>query len=264
LALLACHGPDGPKTVCETCHVVCGQCEEPDRFVRLLAAPNDQASDHDRLFTNPALPPDAWARLLAGISVRRQPELPFFQPPAAQPAFTSDEIAYLSTTLPQAFAQARPGEMVVFAISHPGPPDLLELTSGGWFFAHDGLHFQLANYHYVVSMGNIRELVWENPLYAQLSEYEFVPQAHQVVKKDTGVLRVQPVELVLSHESILASPSDIGGKSAAAPGGSPEPRPETRQATVEERLRTLKQLREQGLINDDEYRERKRLILDDL
>jgi hypothetical protein len=266
LLLSACHGPAGPKPVCETCRVVCGQCEEPDRFVRLASVPRDQAPDQDPLVTSPSLPPEAWATLLAGISVRKQPgvPLPFLQPATAHPAFTADEIAYLSTTLPQAFAQAQPGDVVVFAISHAGSPDLVELTSGGWFFTRDGLHLRLANYHYVASMASVRDLVWENPLHAHLSAYEFVPRAHQAVKEEPASLRAQPVELVVSHESILDTTPRRGGGAAASAPESPAPTQDAGQATVEDRLRTLKRLYEQGLISDDDYRERKRLILNAL
>jgi hypothetical protein len=69
---------------------------------------------------------------------------------------------------------------------------------------------------------------------------------------------------VLSYESILAHPSvpDVG---AVVPSNTPfESRHETRPSTVEERLSALKRLYEKGLINDAEYSEQKRRILDAL
>jgi Short C-terminal domain len=113
-------------------------------------------------------------------------------------------------------------------------------------------------------MPGIRELVWADPLHAHLSAYEFVPQLHQTVRKNGGALHAEPAELVLSYESILAHPSvpDVG---AVVPSNTPfESRHETRTSTVEERLSALKRLYEKGLINDAEYSEQKRRILDTL
>lgn len=265
--MVACQGSTGNSVLaCETCRIVCGQCEEPDRFVRLSADQRHQEPDRGNLSSPPALPSEAWRTLLAGIRVQKQEvfPLPLSQPSLAQPAFTPDEVAYLSATLPQAFAQAQARDLVVFGISHPRSPDLEELTSGGWSFEGDGLHLRLANYRYVASMPNIREFVWTNPLHAHLSAYDFVPQLHQSVKKNGGALHDEPAELVLSYESILAHPSGPDG-GAAVPSSTPsESHHETRPSTVEDRLSALKRLYEKGLINDAEYSEQKRRILDTL
>ncbi|MEX5219355.1 MAG: SHOCT domain-containing protein [Nitrospira sp.] len=263
LLTVACRGPSGtPTLTCESCRIVCGQCEEPDRFVRLNADQGHPEPDRRQLSSPPALPSDAWATLLAGIRVQKQEAflLPLSQPSLAEPAFTPDDVAYLSATLPQAFAQAQAGDLVVFGISHPRAPELEELTSGGWSFETDGLHLRLANYHYVVSMPTIREFVWANPLHSHLSAYEFVPQSHHFVKKNGGALRAEPAELVLSYGSILAPPP-ISGGGLTVPSSPPS---ESHRDTVEDRLSALKRLYEKGLINEAEYSEQKRRILEAL
>jgi hypothetical protein len=54
--LVACQGPTaGPTLACETCRIVCGQCEEPDRFVRLSAEQRHQEPDRG----NPSIPGSA-------------------------------------------------------------------------------------------------------------------------------------------------------------------------------------------------------------
>jgi len=120
--LVACQGPTaGPTLACETCRIVCGQCEEPDRFVRLSAEQRHQEPDRGNPSIPQVLPSEAWKTLLAGIRVQKQEifPLPLSQPSLAQPAFTPDEVAYLSATLPQAFAQAQAGTSLSSALVIP-------------------------------------------------------------------------------------------------------------------------------------------------
>ena len=73
-------------------------CEEPDRFVKLQARPNPSSSKIQEGFSHPlTLDSEQWEPILA--SIRVQPSVSFLRRGDEQPAFTEEEIDYLSMTL---------------------------------------------------------------------------------------------------------------------------------------------------------------------
>jgi hypothetical protein len=181
-------------------------------------------------------------------------------------AFTQDEIEYLSRTLPRAFALAQPTEWVVFGLSRSREPEVSEITTGGWFVDGSDLHLVLANYRYAVTAPNIRALVWENPLSRQVNGYELVPGAHQTVihVQDGGLLRDAVTELAIAYQPLLLAEPVSTLTSPDSAASSLRPPVPSAPRSIEERLQTLKRLRDQGVITEEEYRKTRSRLLEGL
>lgn len=248
--------------------IICGLCEEADRFVRLQDQSEVRRSTDPRQFTHPlVLSPAEWTTILTGLRVQRQAEgLLLRDPPGPViPAFTAEEIEYLSTTLSKAFAQAQPHEWVVFGLARPNAYRMTEVTTGGWFVEGPSLHLVLANYRKAVTMPSIRQLLWERPLRRDAGpDYDLVAGRHQVIVRDSSVLTnlfsSAPSELSMTYQAVLLSepveaiaPQELPASSSdRAPG----------PASIEDRLRVLQRLHTQGLITEEEYRTKKQQILE--
>jgi hypothetical protein len=269
--LQGCAGPTHPpRPVCENCRMVCGECEEQDRFVRLQGSAPGLQRDRVPNFSHPiTLRPEDWKIILSSLRVRRQGEpVVFFSLPKGpvSEALTHDEVDYLSRTLSLAFAQAQPTEWVVFGLSRPGAPDVSEIITGGWFMEGSHLHLLLANYRYAVTAPNMRELVWENPLSSQVNVYELSPGDHQTMiqDKEGGLRRATGSEISIAYQPLLlAEPLST---SALSDGSSSSllPLPQSKHLSMEERLKTLERLRDQGLITEEEYRSKRSRLLEQL
>jgi hypothetical protein len=258
------------RPVCENCRIVCGECEDQDRFVRLQES--SPRLPHGRLtnFSHPVkLRPEDWKIILSSLRLRREGEpVVLFSSPKGpiSEALTPDEVEYLSRTLSQAFAQAQPTEWVVFGLRRPGSPEVSELTSGGWFMEGSHLHLLLANYRYAVTAPNIRELIWENPLSIQVNLYEFVPGEHQTVihVKEDGLLKRGTTELAIAYQPLLLAEPESKSAFPKGTASSPPPPSQSEHRSIEERLQALKRLRDQGLITEEEYALKRSRLLDQL
>ena len=269
--LQGCAGPTHPpRAVCENCRIVCGECEDPDRFVRLQASSPGLQRDRRLNFSHPVtLRPEEWKIILSNLRVQRQGEpVIFFTLPkgAISNAWTPDEVDYLSRTLSLAFAQARPTEWVVFGLSRPGPPEVAEIATGGWFMEGAHLHLLLANYRYAVTAPNIRELAWENPLSSQVNSYELVPGDHQTIiqEKEGGLRRPTGSEISIAYQALLLAEPLSTSALPGGPSSSLFPQSQSEHLTLEERLKILKRLRDQGLITEEEYRSKRSRLLEQL
>jgi hypothetical protein len=269
--LQGCAGPTHPpRAVCENCRIVCGECEGPDRFVRLQGLSPGLQRDRIANFSHPVtLRPEEWRIILSNLRVQRQgePVVLFTLPKGPiSDAWLPDEVDYLSRTLSLAFAQAQPTEWVVFGLSRPGALDVSEIATGGWFVEGAHLHLLLANYRYAVTAPNIRELAWENPLSSQVNLYELAPGNHQTViqNKEDGLLRATGSEISIAYQPLLrAEPLST----SASPEGSSSllfPQSQSEPLSLEERLKVLKRLRDQGLITEEEYRSKRSRLLERL
>lgn len=250
--------------------------ESPDRFVRVEARyGHGQSHGYDSTGT-PFDHPTAFHRaemekILKGIRVQLRKGLLTLgaAEPGPKEAFTESERRWLAPSLTEAFAKARRDEWVVVFLSHPrggesdhrGGSGVTEVTSGGFFVEGQQLHFVLANYRYAVSMPSILDQIRDDPLRpAGEAFYELVPGAHQTVRRWDSIkttwdlskpLRASLSEMAIDYQSALALPDE--------PVRAPEGR-----LSIEERLRTLQRLREQGLITDEEYRRKRQRLLDEL
>lgn len=263
--VLLCQACQGPERSARPAH------EEQERFVRLDARADAPRQEGAARFAHPVLLSAAeWARILAGVRIQPRKDSVIFtkalEPPTE--AFAPDEIAYLGRALSETFARARPDEWVVFGMSRVLPSGLNEITTGGWFAEGTRLHLLLANYRHSVTRTAVRERLWKEPLRALAAPfYDVVQDERQTVVKDTGLLSALSFgsgpEIVIEYLPLPGAPP--AAIRPSAPGAEKvTPAQEMGKlpaAAAEERLRTLKRLREQGLITDEEYREKKKEVL---
>lgn len=251
--------------------------EGQDRFVRAEARYGDPRREGPTRFAHPfGLGQDEWARILSRIQVQSYQDRFIFTTAKNPPenAFDAEEIAYLSGKLSEAFARAFPDEWVVFGLSRARSPQLTEITTGGWFVEGTTLHLILANYRHGVTKGAVREQMWKDPLRSETKLYvNLLPSDYMTIgggkKGLTGFLQ-EGAELSIDYQGLLKSreavrpmpPFPARPSPAPAIPASPKVEPPLPTQSVEERLRVLKGLRDQGLITEDEYREKKKQVLE--
>jgi len=247
--------------------VVCGMCEEPDRFVRLQDSTRNRHAESTQPFSHPfRWSAEQWKPILRSIHVQKRGQGVFFFPAPngpTLPALTPAEVDYLSETLTRAFAQAQPSEMVVFGLTSPKTREITEITTGAWYVKDGQLHLILANYREAFTMSSIRELLWQDPLHIIAGAlYEFVPGPYQSLPREDNGLRTflipEAPQLALAYQqlSLGAPPVDGSHEKGSPPSTYPD-------SSLEGKLQRLKQIRDDGLITNDEYRAKKRALLDD-
>ena len=197
--------------------VVCGMCEEPDRFVRLQVSTRDRHAESSQPFSHPfQWSAEQWKPILRSIHVQKRDQGVFFisgPNGPTLPAFTPAEVDYLSETLTRAFAQAQPSEVVVFGLTSPKTQEMTEITTGAWYVKDAQLHLILGNYREAFTMSNVRDLLWQDPLHMIAGAlYEFVPGPYQSLpREDNGLgtfLIPEAPQLALTYQqlSLGASP----------------------------------------------------------
>jgi hypothetical protein len=249
--------------------IVCGLCEQPDRFVRLQAIATVSDTVDSEQLTNPLiLSPEDWTSILRELHVQRQGEgMVFLVPPGpVMQAFTAEEVSYLSVTLSKAFAQAQPNEWIVFGLSGSSTQGLTEITTGGAYVKGSSLHFLLANYRKVVTMPSTRQLLWERPLRQDAGPlYDLVAGKYQTIVRDpnavSGFFSSAPSELSIAYQALLLGDAVKASDSQESSPMNPSPIPNP-QLSIEEQLQVLKRLKEQGLITEEDYRTKKQQLLD--
>jgi len=199
-----------------TTTIVCGTCEEPNRFVRLQASGSQAFLVGQKGFSHPLnLSPQDWKPILASIRVHA--DLFFPMEETEQPAFTPEEIDYLSMTLSRAFAKAQPQEWVIFRLSQPSPASVTEMTTGAWYVEETTLHLLLANYRAAVRLNNLQDVLDRDTLFEVLSapRYEFAETdyAYAGSKKKSlhSSLRQETPHLAIEYTRFLAEGLDHNG-----------------------------------------------------
>ena len=213
------------------------------------------------------LTPQEWAILLQSIRVQRL-ERPLLMPVIkgnAEAAFTDEDVRYLSEKLSRACADATSQEWVAFALMRAREPGLDEITSGAWYAQGDEVHLRLPNYRFAVTLPAIRKMVWDHPT-QQLGSavYEVVPSEHQRLdlqgEARGNPFTNDPVDLAIAYRELIVTPPRSSGTARPTDSRSSPPS----SPSIEERLSTLNQLRQKGLITEDEYRTKRQQILDKL
>jgi|CXWL01.1.fsa_nt_gi hypothetical protein len=254
--------------------IACGQCEEADRFVRLQAVTSADRPVSSRTFTHPfLLPPADWTSILKELHIQHQAERLFASDPQEPilSVFTEEEIDYLSVTLSKAFAQAQPNEWVVFGLNRERSRGLSKLTTGGWYLDGPDLHFVLANYRVSVTMSNMHQLLWEQPLHPDSdSSYSLIAGTQQTIvrapKSALSLFTSSPLHLAIVYHALPSGQpvTKTGAQEISTVNQSPAPTPGTVSppTPIEERLQALKRLYTQGLITEEEYRAKKQQLLE--
>lgn len=265
----ACRGTPGVQ------RAVCGRCEGPERFVRLQTYQDVGSAEDRRPFDHPLhLSEETWKRILSTIRTQtiRHPLLFSRVKEAPEDVFGAEDIDFLSGPLARAFAAAGPEEWVVFGVSRAGPPGVTELTTGGWFVSESTLHLQLANHRVATTLPNVRELLWSDPLRPNGEpDFEFVASENQTVE-NPGILASWSLtgsvpDMRINYRAFL--PEAERGLSGTREQAAPAPPSVQREGvapagSLEERLEELKRLKDKGLITEEDYRMKKKDLLESL
>jgi len=249
-----------------TSRVVCGMCEEADRFVRLQISTKDRPAESSQPFSHPFhWSAEQWKPILRSIYVQKLGQgLLFFPAPngPTRQTFTPAEVDYLSETLTRAFAQAQPSEVVVFGLTSPKTREMIEMTTGAWYVKDAQLHLILGNYREAVTMSSVRELLWQDPLHMIAGPlYEFSPGPHQsLLREDNGIgafLIPEAPQLALDFQQLSSGGLPVEGdrEMNLPPSAYPD-------SSLEGKLQRLKQIHDEGLITDDEFAAKKKTLLD--
>jgi len=254
--------------------IVCGTCEGTSRFVRLQKHSSPSVSDSQGGFSHPLkLNSEDWIPILASIRVRAV--VNFLRKGKEAAAFTPEEVDYLSMTLSRAFAKASPEQWVVFGLSNPSSAYGNHMTTGGWYVEGNLLHLLLPNFHAPVSMVNLRQALDRDPMLNVLEgrRYEFLHTEFTHPHKDPGdqsllsFLMEETPHLVMDYQRLLPGASDSKeildekGKGALLENSDGSVIP---PSNIEERLATLKQLKDKELITEEDYQRRKKELLNQL
>lgn len=222
--------------------------EEENRYVRFQARYGEGQDSVALKFAHPVVLGEAeWGHLLANVMIQEQKK--FFPlgagQPVPRPAFDQDERRYLAKHLAEGFQKARPDEWVVFYLSRPRESGVVEIDSGGFFIEGERLHLIVANYRQPVSMTFIRKQIWNDPLHpAGDGFYDIVPQHDQTLQKVrrkdlTQSFLKQVPDLSIDYMTQLHT--DVGDGAAVG-------------TSIEDRLRILKRLRDEGVISEEQFR----------
>jgi Short C-terminal domain len=252
--------------------------EEKNRSVRLESRLAQDNKPIEYGYQHPAtLTQEDLEKILSSIYIKRPKTLlglliPILGSKDREPAFSPDEIQFLSKQLQKALAVAKPYQRVTFFLKRPHGMWRQEITSGALFVREGQLYFILANDRAMLDQEKNMTVVDEdNPLYVyDHSAFEILPGEHQkLIKADqkmqdqAGLLPKTGLEI--DYQKILSSQPTAEPQAASGPSlqTSPQnPPTESNSASpLEEKLRLLKRLREQGLISEEEYQAKKKELL---
>ncbi len=170
-------------------------------------------------------------------------------------AFTPEEIDLLADRMKIAFSKATPQEQVAFFLTSRKNSLSTLITSGVAFIQGGELHLILANDQTAVSGEQRAYIPRENPLLSyEPGSFELLPQAHQQKIADASGPRMQGMIISLTTPLAPAAAEPVVSKEVKPPLPSSE-------SPLEEKFRLLKKLREENLITEEEYKEKKSELL---
>ena len=185
---------------------------------------------------------------------------------APGPLFTATELAVLGEEVGKGLGQARSDEEVTFAVFgyYPVLHGLAKETrvTTGRVFLQDG--------ELNLILGQVREDVNDRD---DRRLFPFVPGSRQKVAHLPGRIETSGASYTLKRADCLVFRDLTAGRAStpepavlpAPPAGPPGSAPShERKPSIEERLMRLDGLKEKGLITDEEYRQKRRAILDEL
>ncbi len=200
-------------------------------------------------------------------SVRIEPEISFLsywvlrKEPHPEPAFPNGDAELLAPHLQAALAKAQPSETVVFSLRRTREDGIPLVTTGGLLIQSNQLLVLLANARRPATTQRRLETARDAPLHP-LGEvdFHFVPGPYQatLTKKDLpkSIATTSAPALVVDYRALLTSLVQPNHGSPSHPTA-----PDISTVTIDEKLRRLKTWREQGLITDDEYLQKRQEIL---
>jgi hypothetical protein len=169
-------------------------------------------------------------------------------------AFTSDEVELLAERLKTALAKATPEEQVVFFLTSKKSNLSTLVTSGVAFVKGKEIHLIFANDRTSVSDDHHTYVSRDRPLHSyEPGSFEILPQTHQRKVPAEGRRKVEAI--AVDYVAMIAPASEpIASQEESVP-------PSSEGAELEAQLRLLKKWREERLITEEEYKEKKAELL---
>ncbi|MFQ5991800.1 MAG: SHOCT domain-containing protein [Nitrospiraceae bacterium] len=240
--------------------------EDEERVVRLAVNYRGSAKEHSH---PAALSQAQLTAVLEAVSATPrapQPQGPFdyaTRPTGSEPsALFSDEVTkFISRHVTEALQRATPLEDVEFYLNLPREKAIREITSGALYIEDDQLHLRLANYrHPTVGEHEVNKTRAHPLTVLAKPSYEIDPGPYGKVKPQKGwksLVTVFPQHVVIEYRALLRSVDRTGDvrNSSKQQKISPE-------SSVADRLRELNELRDEGLITEEEFQEMRRKLLD--
>lgn len=179
--------------------------------------------------------------------------------------FNMETIRLLSVHLSSALAKATPSERAVFYQAIPNSAAKVFVTSGFLLVKDRQLHLRVDHYRVPHRKGSPLHRVGNDLPPSEKVKYNFTlsenaQMKHRRFKNALGLPGSDPHWLVMSYEDDFTVPSSPSPLSAP-----PAIRDEAENAAedLEGKLRMLKRFRDEGLITEDEYIEKKGALLKD-
>ncbi len=171
-----------------------------------------------------------------------------------RPLLDPDSAEALSIQLSEAFAKATPLERINFYRALPSSPAEVRVTSGSIIYQEDRLHLRVNHFQVPLRKGSALSSAGKGLAPSETSKYRFVlsqnkQMRHRQFKNVFGLEGTDDHWLVIDL-------ADLPDPQAEASAPSPES-----PLTIEEKLSTLKRLKEQGLISEQDYIEKKQALL---
>ena len=193
-------------------------------------------------------------RLLKSIQVRYRPGILqrlFSGPhPETEQAFSDEEIQRMSVGISKALATATSADRINFRLKHPRGILTPSLTTGVVYVKEDHLVIILGNYQYTLPAGaDDSSDRLTDPLDIQDGQTATIIPGPFQEPFQTERRSLKNRALSIDYKGLLASqPEQQAQTPDTAPG-------------FEEKLNTLKRLRDQGLITEEDYQEKKKELL---
>ncbi len=169
-------------------------------------------------------------------------------------AFTPEEATLLAERLKRALSIATPEERVAFFLTSQKNSMTTMITSGVVFMREKEIHLVFGNDRTALSSDHRPHIPRENPLYSfEPGSFEILPQAHQRKFPYDSKRRIEAI--AVDYAGLLAPAPEPTASHAEKPALSSE------GSKLEAQLRLLKKLREEGLITEEEYKEKKTELL---
>ncbi len=180
-----------------------------------------------------------------------------------QEAFTKEEREFLSHQFSIAFQKATPLETITFHWATSRDNGIWEVTSGGLYLHENDLHFMLPNYRYTVSTEPQSQKIRSQPL-AQLGEPLHslnVKAPARTIKHDLLAELWTPhtPHFVFAINELTNTPLSSGNQQTES-----STQPHTSGNSIKQRIKRLEELRQEGLLSDNEYQNKRQEILDEL
>ncbi len=167
-----------------------------------------------------------------------------------QTAFSEEEITHMEAGISKALASAIPADQINFRLKHPRGIFTPSITTGVIYMKDDRFVVMLGNYQYIpLPDKNVGYGQFSDPLDTQgVQTVTIVPGPFQELYKSERS-KLKNRWLLIDYKALLSSSLEQQTKTPETPAG------------LEEKLNTLKRLRDQGLITEEDYQEKKKELL---